>query len=156
MRLFHLLRVCQYPWVPLSQVDQLPEAPGVYYAMRLWQIEYIGMSKNLRQRWTASGQRMHDHKQGLIDRGWIKLHYRLVSLERVAFIEALEIQRFQPSRNTARPSVDRLRPRAPAWASWLMLAAIVFLLIVGSHLPGPSLTDLGQLIKALLARWLAG
>ena len=39
--------------------DQLPEIPGLYAVMRGREVLYIGLSKNIHQRWNATGDRRH-------------------------------------------------------------------------------------------------
>lgn len=129
LKLIHLLRILSYPSVPLTQLDQLPPEPGVYYAVRLWRVEYIGLSENLRQRWMAQGNRAHHHKRRLQELPWLRLHYRVLPLERIKLAEAVEISRFRPPMNRVQPNIARLRPVGRLDSNLMFWLAVNFLLL---------------------------
>lgn len=128
---FKTLRVKSYPSVPLSQVSKLPKEPGIYYAVSGWDIHYIGLSKNLHRRWNATGEQTH-HKKAILTRyGGVKLHYRVLPVHEIEYVEALEIARFRPHLNIVRPiAANHLNWRIRLSSAWVFLA-IALLGLVG-------------------------
>ncbi|PSB14280.1 hypothetical protein C7B61_00370 [filamentous cyanobacterium CCP1] len=105
----HLLRVRSYPSLPLTDKWQLPRVSGIYYAVRGWQILYIGKSSNIHARWNSYQFGKH-HKQdellqihqsvGDIDLHWVEFPEPLIG-----FMEAIEIKRFSPRLNIRQEKV---------------------------------------------------
>ena len=130
-----LLRILTYPSVPLTQVNDLPRQPGIYYAVRGFEIQYIGLSKSLRHRWTATGSKVHHRKAQLSRMGGVRLHYRLCQAHELGYLEALEIQRFNPPLNVVKPIPEnhlnwRLRLQSLPVIVGALAAAIVGLGVV--------------------------
>ena len=130
-----LLRILTYPSVPLTQVNDLPRQPGIYYAVRGFEIQYIGLSKSLRHRWTATGSKVHHRKAQLSRMGGVKLHYRLCQAHELGYLEALEIRRFNPPLNVVKPIPEnhltwRIRLQSLPVVIGALAAAIVGLGIV--------------------------
>lgn len=95
------------PKVSLRDRASLPERPGIYYACdRGGTIRYVGMSNNLRRRWTAKGDREHHKLKELEGINGVFLKYRLVPEHRLEYEEALDIQRFQPDLNHSFPNPE--------------------------------------------------
>ncbi len=131
LNLLCLLRVSFYPSVALSDAKLLPAEPGVYYVRQFLWIKYIGKAQNLRQRW-----RSHHHKQRLQQMSWLRLHYRLLPLEQISLVEAVEISRFKPSLNEVQPNIQRLRAqrrRNDAIAPLLLINGILLVLVLRQH-----------------------
>ena len=101
--MLNLIRVFVYPSVSLARVNDLPRKPGIYFARRGLTIQYVGLSKSLHRRWTATGSNEHHHKRTLERMGGVRLHYRLCQLYELRYIEALEIRRFSPPLNDVKP-----------------------------------------------------
>lgn len=120
---FKTLRIKSYPSVPLSQVSKLPKKPGIYYAVSGWDVHYVGLSRNLYRRWNATGERTH-HKKAILARyDGVKLHYRVLPVYEIKYVEALEIARFYPHLNIIRPIVvNHLNWRIRFSSAWVFLA----------------------------------
>ena len=101
--MINLLRVLTYPSVPLNEVSRLPRNPGVYYAFKGLKIQYIGLSRSLHKRWNAVGDRCHHRKHQLAAMGNVRIHYRLAEVNEIEYLEALEIERFNPPLNVLKP-----------------------------------------------------
>lgn len=90
--------------VPLHYLLQLPKRPGVYYVVQWWKpwkVLYVGMSGNMRQRWTATGKDWQHHKlDPLRGMSGIRIHYRITRSRKMAErLEAIEIVRYKPPMN---------------------------------------------------------
>ena len=100
-----------YFWrsLPLRDRNQLPESPGLYAVVSLWNIRYIGMSINLKQRWQGSG---HGRYEQASRQAFCRLHYiplRQTSRD-LKDSELILIHKYKPSwTNTALPKKKRLR-----------------------------------------------
>ena len=100
------------PSLPLEDRRLLPETPGIYFAINsLDQIQYIGRSVNLRQRWLNH----HRHSQ-LEGTGSVRLVWLEVSEpELLPGVEEALIEYYQPSLNGqwfAEDSIFRLKAAA--------------------------------------------
>jgi hypothetical protein len=84
------------PSVPLENRKQLPETPSIYFAIdSLGTIQYIGRSKNLKQRWAG-----HHHFSDLNKIGGVKIAWLEVSDESLLdSIEEALIGYFEPPLN---------------------------------------------------------
>lgn len=90
--------------VPLESRSQLPKRPGVYYVIQRWKpwkVLYVGMSGNMRQRWTATGKDWQHHKLEPLSRmSGIRIHFRTTrSRKMAARLEAIDIVRYKPPLN---------------------------------------------------------
>ncbi len=88
---------------PIHRLDELPEAPGIYYVTVFWQPLYVGKSRNLRNRWNKRHQR---YDQFAIVT-WLcgpfaRLHYRTLPAAQIDRAEAEEIARLRPPWNRAK------------------------------------------------------
>ncbi|MBE9041001.1 hypothetical protein IQ235_09435 [Oscillatoriales cyanobacterium LEGE 11467] len=102
-----LLRVLTYPSVDLTRVNDLPKQPGIYYARKGLEVQYVGLSRSVHRRWNATGSKVHHRKLALQQMGGIRLHYRLCQAHELDWIEALEIRRFDPPLNVMKPIPER-------------------------------------------------
>lgn len=130
-----LIRILTYPSVPLTRVNDLPRRPGIYYARRGLEVQYVGLSRSLHRRWTASGSKVHHRKLALSQMGGVKLHYRLCQAHELEWLEALEIRRFDPPLNVVKPIPEnhlnwRIRLQSLPVIVGALAAAIVGLGIV--------------------------
>lgn len=84
------------PFVDLSQKDDLPPVPGIYFAIdEAKKIRYIGLSKNLKHRW-----RYHHKLESLAKIPGIKIAYLAVSdSSLLGEIEVALINHFRPDLN---------------------------------------------------------
>ncbi len=129
--MINLLRILTYPSVSLNQVNQLPRKPGVYYCLKDFEVQYVGLSRSLHKRWTAIGDRRHHRKSQLQAMGNVRLHYRLCSIQELEYLEALEIKRFNPPLNVLKPNPNNYL----TWKLWVkstpVLIGALALAIVG-------------------------
>ena len=84
------------PSVPLENRKQLPEKPCIYFAIdSRGAIQYIGQSKNLRQRWSG-----HHRYSALDELGGVKVAWLELSDESLLYsVETALIQYFDPPLN---------------------------------------------------------
>lgn len=108
--------------MPLDRVSNLPKQPGIYYAVSGWDVHYIGLSKKLHRRWNATGERTH-HKKAILARyGGVRIHYRVLPVHEIEYVEALEIARFRPHLNIVRPiAANHLNWRIRLSSAWVFL-----------------------------------
>lgn len=94
------------PWLPLTEKVSFPEQPAIYFAIDANDvIQYIGRSKNPRQRW-----RQHHRYKELNAIAGIKIAYLFIDrLELFSEIEKALIAWFNPCLNEVVPS--ELEPR---------------------------------------------
>ncbi len=87
------------PWVSLDKADELPSAPGIYFAIDSFdQIQYIGRSSNVRGRWKS-----HHRYDDLAAIGGVRIVYLFVQApELLSQVEAALIDWFDPPLNVAR------------------------------------------------------
>ena len=102
-----LIRVLTYPSVSLNRVNDLPRQPGIYYARRGLEVQYVGLSTSLWHRWTNTGSKTHHRKVQLQRMGGVRLHYRLCDRHELEYLEALEIRRFDPPLNVVKPIPEK-------------------------------------------------
>lgn len=104
-----LLRVRNYPSLPLRDKWELPRTSGVYYAIRGFKILYIGKSTNINARWNSYQFGPHHKLEELLQVndsiGDIDLHYCEWDEALIGFIEAVEIKRFNPPMNKRKERV---------------------------------------------------
>lgn len=102
------INVEQLDSVLLSDFKQLPESPGVYFAIDARSnIQYIGRSSNIRQRWTG-----HHRKPELKKLANIRIAYLLLENEALlADIEEALISYFEPPLNGEIPNDPELKFR---------------------------------------------
>lgn len=98
-----LIRILTYPSVSLSRVNDLPRQSGVYYAVKGFKVQYVGLSTSLWHRWTNGGSKTHHRKVQLQQMGGVRIHYRLCPRHELEYVEALEIRRFDPPLNVVKP-----------------------------------------------------
>lgn len=100
---YHVFKIRCLPSVPLLDKNQLPREAGVYYAVRGWDVLYVGLSKNLYHRWNSYQFGPHHQLEALltIDRsvGDVDIHYQILPDWLIGFEEALQIQRLAPRLN---------------------------------------------------------
>lgn len=122
------LRIKSYKSVPFDSLEDLPEISGIYYALRGFDLLYIGQSQDIYDRW--NGRSKHGKHYQLDKYGCRLIHYRPVPESRLRYIEAKEIKRLNPQFNIQRPNpMHWLTPRLFlefAW-EWLSKGAIAFL-----------------------------
>lgn len=106
----HTLRVLSYPYVTTPK--KLPKKPGLYYVVLKRKVLYVGLAgetrSNLWQRWNSyNGHKM----SGFVtdERGSGRIYYRVLPRKRLRYLEALEIKRFSPPYNIARPNPSAYR-----------------------------------------------
>ena len=129
------IRVLTYPSVSLTRVNDLPRLPGIYYARKGLEVQYVGLSRSLHRRWTATGSKVHHRKVQLQQMGGVRLHYRLCQAHELEWLEALEIERFNPPLNVVKPIPEnhltwRIRLQSVPVIVGALAAAIVGLGIV--------------------------
>ena len=94
------LRIWQLPSKPITKLKELPQDAGIYYIMALGIVLYVGKTKNLRNRWKSSH---HRYQQFRVLHPFGRLHYRVLTADKIHVYEKLEITKFQPKWNgTAR------------------------------------------------------
>ena len=125
------LNLSTLPSVPLEARSRLPRSSGIYFAIdSLGTVQYIGLSKDIKQRWTQ-----HHNCKRLNAIGGVKIAYLLVSdLKLLPTIESALIQWFMPPLNKG----SRINPIP----STLTLGSIKVVRRIVIEAPG-----LGQRIK---------
>ena len=102
MRIFNC-PIALLPGVSLSDRQNLPEAPGVYYAIQFfipWRTLYVGMAGDMHERWNGRGTKRHHHLTDLSKLWGVRLHYRVTrTRDDARDLEADEIARLKPKRN---------------------------------------------------------
>jgi hypothetical protein len=85
------------PWLPLTERSSFPQHPAIYIAIDgLGKVQYVGISKDPRQRWAQ-----HSQYQQLQSMGRVKIAYLFVdNVESLRPIEIGLINRFRPPLNT--------------------------------------------------------
>jgi len=143
----NFLRILSYSSALVADTRSLPNASGIYYAVKDSQVLYIGKALSLRQRWSGSN---HKQKVKLLRMGGVVLFYRLVGEHRLLLEEAKEIQLFNPMLNKQKPKPathDRGLVRIDSIARdafWtfvlgMSIALPVTLFVIHSKLPTPQL-----------------
>ncbi|MDX2257080.1 MAG: GIY-YIG nuclease family protein [Pseudanabaenaceae cyanobacterium bins.39] len=100
------LNIWRLPSKPITKLKELPQEAGVYYIMALGIVMYVGKAKNLRSRWNASH---HRYQQFKILHPFGRLHYRILSHNKISTYEKAEIAKFKPKWNgTARATFWQL------------------------------------------------
>jgi hypothetical protein len=98
------LNIQALPSVSLEDRDRLPRCPGIYFAIdSLGQVQYIGRSVNLNQRWK------YHHRQSDLDacQGVQIHHLEISSPELLPEVEAALIEWFEPRLNGQTSHVPR-------------------------------------------------
>ena len=153
-KIAHLMKIRNYPSVPLKDKDQLPREAGLYFCVRGWQVMYIGKSTNLNYRWNSWQYGEHHKFEELREIeeaiGDVDIHYCILPSWRIGFDEAVEIQRFKPKLNKRIENiwgnlnfqVIQLLIKKQV-AEFLLLAILGFLtVILIEHLPIPPLPQI--------------
>ena len=88
----------------LESRSELPKRPGVYYVIQWhkpWKVLYVGMSGNMRTRWTVTGKRRQHHQLKRIQYlSNVRIHYRVTRTRKMAQrLEAIDIRRHKPILN---------------------------------------------------------
>ena len=99
--------VAVLPSLPLSERSSLPSTPGIYFAIdSLGQIQYIGKSVNIRQRWIG-----HHQLEGLDIIGGIKISWLVVEDPKLLYhIETALINYFRPPLNQTQLHLTGWKP----------------------------------------------
>ena len=93
------LKINLLPYTRLSEVNNLPKIPGIYFAIdAIGNVQYIGKSVNINQRWTNH----HRHKQ-LEQLNDIKIFY--LEIKKISLLEVIEkilIELYKPPLNNSK------------------------------------------------------
>jgi excinuclease UvrABC nuclease subunit len=121
----------------------IPPSPGIYRLQQRsilgWREVYVGQSVNVRQRWTAKGDRRHQHlTQWQRNQGIMRLLVQPCWPCNLDYREAVAIQRLNPRLNKLRPK-PRWSPlvlaedvwRALPWVGVVAIAAGAWAIALG-------------------------
>jgi len=142
----NFLRILSYSSALVADTRSLPNASGIYYAVKGSEVLYIGKALSLRQRWSGNN---HKQKERLIRMGGVVLFYRFAPEYRLLLEEAKEIQLFDPPLNKQKPKpathdrglvrVDSIARDAFWTFTWGMAIALPFALFaIHSKTPTPT------------------
>jgi excinuclease UvrABC nuclease subunit len=109
--------------------SKLPKQPGLYYVLDSTpHVLYVGLAgerhSNLHARWNS----YTPHKMSLLTK---VVHYRVCPRHKLRYLEALEIQRFQPPYNIQRPNPSQYRGiNVLDYLLFLSFVVFTFLIVV--------------------------
>ena len=93
------IRLFFLPSRAIANLNQLPEASGVYYMTALWRLFYVGKAVNLRKRLTPRHQR---YRQLKILAPFARVHYKTLPKKEISSYEIAEIKSLKPDWNYKR------------------------------------------------------
>lgn len=106
------LPILFWPSVPLRDRARLPAKPGLYAVKGRFRVYYVGLSKNIRQRWTAKGQREHDRLRQAVRVPFCRIAYYPMRESAIYKAEKRLINRLNPPWN-----YTRVKSRWRLWVS---------------------------------------
>jgi hypothetical protein len=126
----------------LHDLDRLPEAPGLYAALKGRRILYIGKSINLRERWQGGGHHRYEQLRRI---GRIRLHWIRLNASAIHAKEKELIKRWKPTLNNKSVPVYSAWKTFSRWAKLIAYGLLSLALILALRFPNQTL-DLAQQI----------